>query len=182
MAAVRLDLLALGLLLAGCQHAAGQVAKPIDPDPIAVVGEARADLGEGYSAKRLIGAEVRNPSGEPIGEVHDILVNLLGTVTALTVESNGVLEIRDRHFRVPWSKARIAPAGAYVTVPSAAAAGGTRDPGLFEQAYVHPSEQRMSDLLDDEVLVGANRRGRVSDIVVAPRGEVLAIVVDWREP
>jgi sporulation protein YlmC with PRC-barrel domain len=176
---MRLGILALGFLAAGCQHAA-QVAKPIDPDPIDVVGEARADLHEGYSAKRLIGTEVRNPAGEPIGELHDILVNLLGTATALTVESNGVLEIRDRHFRVPWSDARIAPGGAYVTVAAAAAAGGTRDPGLLEQAHVRATEQRMSDLLDDEVLVGEARRGRVSDIVIAANGEVAAIVVDWR--
>ncbi len=81
---------ALSLLLA---HAA--MAQPQEPD-----------TAEPYRATELLGKEVRNPDGERLGQVREIVIEASGRVRYLIVAYGGFLHMGDSLTAVPWDVAR----------------------------------------------------------------------------
>lgn len=71
------------------------------------VPEERAGV---LSASTMMGDSVRNPQGEDLGKVEDLVVDLDAGCIAYAVLSFGrYLGRRDKHFAVPWEALRIAP-------------------------------------------------------------------------
>lgn len=152
-----------------------QAFEPPARDPIDIVSWTQAELRGGYSARRLIGTPVRDSDGGAIGKVRDLLVNALGTVTALVVGTSELAGARE--FRVPWHQARIAAAAKQVSVPVAAASAGATQ-GI-KRIFPRVGEWRMSEFLDDAVQLRPGvRYGDVDDLIITAWGEVRAIVVD----
>ncbi len=89
------------------------------------------------------------------------------------VAAGGLLQPGE--FRVPWVRARIHPT--HVAIPAlSASAGGTRAEGpVFPRA----GEWRLTEFLDDVVQIERGvRYAGVEDLIIAPWGEVRAVVVD----
>ena len=56
------------------------------------------------SSNTLIGDPVRNPAGEELGEVKEIMLDLdSGRVAYVVMASGGLLGMGDSYFAIPWS-------------------------------------------------------------------------------
>lgn len=72
---------------------------------------------DGWSADTLLGADVRDPSGDVIGNVENIIFGMDGEVLSVIAEIGGFLDIGDVHVNIPWSSVEVSPAGTGVVVP-----------------------------------------------------------------
>lgn len=151
----------------------GQAAVPDPKVTVDVVDGERAQLRNGISARRLVGAEVVEPDGAPAGTVRDILVNAAGAVTGLVVDRG----LYQNAFRLPWHEARVVPEAGQVVVPAASASAGLS--GAAQPPLPLAGEWRATQFFDDVVQLERGKRyADVKDLIVAPWGEVRAIVVE----
>jgi sporulation protein YlmC with PRC-barrel domain len=60
------------------------------------------DWERGHRGSKIIGTDVRNPKGEKIGDVKDIVLDDKGTVVYAIVSTGGFLGMSDRLHAVPW--------------------------------------------------------------------------------
>jgi sporulation protein YlmC with PRC-barrel domain len=72
---------------------------------------------DGWSVDALIEAEVRDPSGDVIGDVENIIFGTDGEVLSIVAEIGGFLDIGDTHVNIPWTSVEVLSGGAAVTVP-----------------------------------------------------------------
>lgn len=64
---------------------------------------ATPQVGNQRSAEKLIGMDIRNPAGESLGEIEDIILdNQQGRIAYAVVSHGGILGIGDKLIAVPW--------------------------------------------------------------------------------
>lgn len=153
----------------------------------------------GWSARRMIDADVYGQNGEEIGEVENILVGTDGTIRSLIIEAGGFLDIGDTEFavpwdRIPWDRVTADAGSTRVTVPlnednidqfdvfgehgyDMPAAGGVREVREGDD-MVTPRTWRVTELLDDTVrLKDGGGYGYVRDLIFDPDGTLKSVVV-----
>jgi sporulation protein YlmC with PRC-barrel domain len=81
------------------------MAQPQEPDTTAP-----------YRATELLGKEVRNPDGERLGQVREIVIEASGRVRYLIVAYGGFLHMGDSLTAVPWDVARPAMGKDYMVL------------------------------------------------------------------
>ena len=62
----------------------------------------RHDWERSHRVSKIIGSEVRNKSGEKIGDIRDLMVDANGTIKLAIVSTGGFLGVGDRLHAVPW--------------------------------------------------------------------------------
>jgi sporulation protein YlmC with PRC-barrel domain len=61
----------------------------------------RADI---YRASKLIGADVENPQGEKLGDIHDIVLDpATGRIRYAVLSFGGFLGLGEKYFAIPWT-------------------------------------------------------------------------------
>ncbi|HEX7260444.1 MAG TPA: PRC-barrel domain-containing protein [Luteolibacter sp.] len=77
------------------------------PDPLVASSSATRGVGASWRASEIIGTQVKNASDETIGEVQDLVIDLVsGEVLAVVVASGGFLGMADTLSAVPVSAVR----------------------------------------------------------------------------
>ena len=69
----------------------------------------RHDWERAHRASKIIGSEVRNKSGDKIGDVRDLVVDDKGTIKLAIVSTGGFLGVGDRLHAVPWDALALGP-------------------------------------------------------------------------
>ena len=69
----------------------------------------RHDWERSHRISRLIGSDVRNKSGEKIGDIRDLVVDDRGTIKLAIVSTGGFLGVGDRLHAVPWEVLTLGP-------------------------------------------------------------------------
>jgi sporulation protein YlmC with PRC-barrel domain len=69
----------------------------------------RHDWERSHRASKIIGSEVRNKSGDKIGDVRDLVVDDKGTIRLAIVSTGGFLGVGDRLHAVPWDVLALGP-------------------------------------------------------------------------
>jgi len=64
-----------------------------------------------HRMSRVLGTEVRNRSGQKIGDLRDLVIDSQGKVTLAIVSTGGFLGLNDRMHAVPWEVLRSASDG-----------------------------------------------------------------------
>lgn len=67
---------------------------------------------------KLIGADVKGPGNEKIGDVSEVLVSTEGKVNAIIVSVGGFLGVGDRKVALPWEQLRFSSEGSDLVVVS----------------------------------------------------------------
>lgn len=136
-----------------------------------------------WSAREMIGTDVRGAANEEIGEVKDVIVGRNGKASQVVVEVGGFLEIGDQHIGVPWQDVQIGPNMNYVQVPLREVENGTYS--LYgavpqgENVWGGYGTWRVNELIGDYAsLTDVPRYGMVSDVLFAADGDIEAVVVD----
>ena len=63
---------------------------------------------EVLSSSSLTGDSIKNESGEELGSVKDIMIDLEdGSVAYLVMSSGGILGMGDKYFAIPWGMVRV---------------------------------------------------------------------------
>jgi sporulation protein YlmC with PRC-barrel domain len=69
----------------------------------------RHDWERSHRVSKIIGSEVRNKSGEKIGDIRDLMVDAGGTIRLAIVSTGGFLGVGDRLHAVPWDVLVLGP-------------------------------------------------------------------------
>jgi sporulation protein YlmC with PRC-barrel domain len=69
----------------------------------------RHDWERSHRISKIIGSEVRNKSGDKIGDVRDLVVDDKGTIKLAIVSTGGFLGVGDRLHAVPWDVLALGP-------------------------------------------------------------------------
>lgn len=69
----------------------------------------RHDWERSHRVSKIIGSEVRNKSGEKIGDIRDLMVDGNGTIKLAIVSTGGFLGVGDRLHAVPWDVFALGP-------------------------------------------------------------------------
>ena len=69
----------------------------------------RHDWERSHRVGKIIGSEVRNKSGDKIGDVRDLVVDDKGTIKLAIVSTSGFLGVGDRLHAVPWDVLALGP-------------------------------------------------------------------------
>ena len=69
----------------------------------------RHDWERSHRISKVIGSDVRNKSGEKIGDIRDLVVDDRGTVKLAIVSTGGFLGVGDRLHAVPWDVLTLGP-------------------------------------------------------------------------
>ncbi len=69
----------------------------------------RHDWERTHRVSKIIGSEVRNKSGEKIGDIRDLVVDAGGTLRLAIVSTGGFLGVGDRLHAVPWDAMTLGP-------------------------------------------------------------------------
>ena len=69
----------------------------------------RHDWERSHRVSKIIGSEVRNKSGDKIGDVRDLVVDDKGTIRLAIVSTGGFLGVGDRLHAVPWDALALGP-------------------------------------------------------------------------
>ena len=69
----------------------------------------RHDWERSHRISKIIGSEVRNKSGDKIGDVRDLVVDDKGTIRLAIVSTGGFLGVGDRLHAVPWDVLALGP-------------------------------------------------------------------------
>ena len=69
----------------------------------------RHDWERSHRVSKVIGSEVRNKSGDKIGDVRDLVVDDKGTIKLAIVSTGGFLGVGDRLHAVPWDALALGP-------------------------------------------------------------------------
>lgn len=62
--------------------------------------------GDLHRGSKLIGADVENPQGEDLGDVHDVVFDSQGRITYAVLAFGGFLGMGEKYFAVPWTALR----------------------------------------------------------------------------
>lgn len=138
-----------------------------------------SSLYKGRRVRSLMDETVYGADGNELGEVHDIIANARGQITAIVVEGGGFLDIGDAHFRIPWQDVDATPGQDGIKVNLTSDQATQR--GLFdsgEVVSVGEREFRLSELLNDyAVLQNGYGYGYVDDAVIDEQGKLVAVLV-----
>ena len=69
----------------------------------------RHDWERSHRISKVIGSDVRNKSGEKIGDIRDLVVDDHGTIKLAIVSTGGFLGVGDRLHAVPWDVLTLGP-------------------------------------------------------------------------
>jgi sporulation protein YlmC with PRC-barrel domain len=69
----------------------------------------RHDWERSHRVSKVIGSEIRNKSGDKIGDVRDLVVDDKGTIKLAIVSTGGFLGVGDRLHAVPWDVLALGP-------------------------------------------------------------------------
>jgi len=69
----------------------------------------RHDWERSHRVSKILGADVRNKSGDKIGDVRDLVVDGSGTIRLAIVSTGGFLGVGDRLHAVPWDALGLGP-------------------------------------------------------------------------
>jgi sporulation protein YlmC with PRC-barrel domain len=69
----------------------------------------RHDWERSHRVSKIIGSDVRNKSGEKIGDIRDLMVDASGTIKLAIVSTGGFLGVGDRLHAVPWDALTLGP-------------------------------------------------------------------------
>ena len=69
----------------------------------------RHDWERSHRLSKVIGSDVRNKSGDKIGDIRDLVVDDRGTIRLAIVSTGGFLGVGDRLHAVPWDVLTLGP-------------------------------------------------------------------------
>ncbi len=69
----------------------------------------RHDWERSHRVSKLIGSDVRNQSGEKIGDIRDLVLDDRGAIRLAIVSTGGFLGVGDRLHAVPWDAMTLGP-------------------------------------------------------------------------
>ena len=69
----------------------------------------RHDWERSHRISKMLGADVRNKTGEKIGDVRDLVVDGSGTIRLAIVSTGGFIGVGDRLHAVPWDALALGP-------------------------------------------------------------------------
>jgi sporulation protein YlmC with PRC-barrel domain len=69
----------------------------------------RHDWERSHRVSKVIGSDVRNKSGDKIGDIRDLVVDDRGTIKLAIVSTGGFLGVGDRLHAVPWDVLTLGP-------------------------------------------------------------------------
>lgn len=69
----------------------------------------RHDWERSHRVSKVIGSDVRNKSGDKIGDIRDLVVDDHGTIKLAIVSTGGFLGVGDRLHAVPWDVLTLGP-------------------------------------------------------------------------
>src|ERR1700756_1492626 len=69
----------------------------------------RHDWERSHRVSKIIGSDVRNKSGDKIGDIRDLMVDGTGTIKLAIVSTGGFLGVGDRLHAVPWDVLALGP-------------------------------------------------------------------------
>jgi sporulation protein YlmC with PRC-barrel domain len=69
----------------------------------------RHDWERSHRISKIVGSEVRNKTGEKIGDIRDLMVDDHGTIKLAIVSTGGFLGVGDRLHAVPWDVLTLGP-------------------------------------------------------------------------
>ena len=69
----------------------------------------RHDWERSHRLSKIIGSDVRNKSGDKIGDIRDLVVDDHGTIKLAIVSTGGFLGVGDRLHAVPWDVLTLGP-------------------------------------------------------------------------
>ena len=69
----------------------------------------RHDWERSHRVSKIIGSEVRNKSGDKIGDIRDLMVDASGTIRLAIVSTGGFVGVGDRLHAVPWDMLTLGP-------------------------------------------------------------------------
>jgi hypothetical protein len=111
------------LLMTAQAQAQGQAQAPAQPvpDPPAVEkaeqpAPAEQELIYQGEATSILGRQVRDPAGEIVGRIVDVLVGDAGTPRAAVIEFGGFMGVGNRRVAVTWRALRFGPATSQVPI------------------------------------------------------------------
>ena len=77
--------------------------------PAGMTPAERHDWERSHRVSKIIGSEVRNKSGEKIGDIRDLMIDGSGTIRLAIVSTGGFLGVGDRLHAVPWEVLTLGP-------------------------------------------------------------------------
>ena len=83
-------------LFAGASTSSAQASAP------SMTPAERHDWERSHRVSKIIGSDVRNKSGDKIGDIRDLMVDGSGTIKLAIVSTGGFLGVGDRLHAVPW--------------------------------------------------------------------------------
>jgi sporulation protein YlmC with PRC-barrel domain len=78
-------------------------------NPAGMTPAERHDWERSHRVSKIIGSEVRNKSGEKIGDIRDLMIDGSGTIRLAIVSTGGFLGVGDRLHAVPWDVLTLGP-------------------------------------------------------------------------
>jgi sporulation protein YlmC with PRC-barrel domain len=69
----------------------------------------RHDWERSHRVSKIIGSDVRNKSGEKIGDIRDLMIDGNGSIKLAIVSTGGFLGVGDRLHAVPWDLLALGP-------------------------------------------------------------------------
>ena len=97
---------------------AAMLATALFAAPLAALAQASApaltpaerhDWERSHRVSKIIGSEVRNKSGDKIGDIRDLMIDGSGTIRLAIVSTGGFLGVGDRLHAVPWDVLTLGP-------------------------------------------------------------------------
>lgn len=94
---------------------------------------------------KLIGADVKGPDNEKIGDVSEVLVSTEGKVNAIIVSVGGFLGVGDRQVALPWEQLRFSSEGNDLIVMSSATKDALKAMPEYQDPAKAQDRSRMSN-------------------------------------
>jgi sporulation protein YlmC with PRC-barrel domain len=107
----------------------------------------RHDWERSHRVSKIIGSDVRNKSGEKIGDIRDLMVDASGTIKVAIVSTGGFLGVGDQLHAVPWDLLTLGPKDDHILDIDKAHLKAT--PGFTSKTWPN---------LDDDHWMADNRR------------------------
>ncbi|WP_137391205.1 PRC-barrel domain-containing protein [Rhodoligotrophos defluvii] len=147
----------------------------------------------GWSAERLMEADVIGTTGDEIGDVENLIVSDKGKVLGIIAEVGGFLDIGDTHLFIPWGEVSVSPDLDRVTVP--VTEENAEDYSLFKWSQLEKGQTGQTRVVEDDLQTGPRiwkatellnddaylnddiGYGYVSDLIFTTDGNLHAVVV-----
>lgn len=136
------------------------------------------EMRNGYSAERLLDADVRGGDGEKLGNVENFLVDADGRISSIVVASQGFLGVGGTRLVVPWSDVKLAPQLDHVQVPVREDSLSNFNLFKDDEMRVPAGTSRGTQLMNDWIsLSNGTLFGYVEDVIFAADGALRWVVV-----